>query len=118
MCLIDPQDADVVECRDGSRTTASREIAHIDKLSLARKIPLFNDFSDNELQEVLQVGDWEEHGPGDTVIQEGLDDYSICVLITGDVVVKKRGQDLTTLKAGDCCGEMGYLARGRRTATI
>jgi CRP-like cAMP-binding protein len=33
-------------------------------------------------------------------------------------VVKKRGQDLTTLKAGDCFGEMGYLARSRRTATI
>jgi CRP-like cAMP-binding protein len=34
------------------------------------------------------------------------------------IVVKKRGQELTTLKAGDCFGEMGYLARNRRTATI
>jgi serine/threonine protein kinase len=89
-----------------------------DKLTLARKIPLFNDFSDDELKEVLRVGAWERYGPGETIIKEGLDDYSFCILIAGDVVVKKRGQDLTTLKAGDCFGEMGYLARSRRTATI
>jgi len=101
-----------------SGTDGATDQRRTDKLSLARKIPLFNDFSDDEVQEVLRVGDWEKHGPGDTVIQEGLDDFSICILITGDVVVKKRGQDLTTLKAGDCFGEMGYLAKGRRTATI
>jgi serine/threonine protein kinase len=89
-----------------------------DKLSMARKIPLFNDFSDSELEEVLRVGSWEQYGPGGTIIKEGLDDYSFCILIAGDVVVKKRGQELTTLKAGDCFGEMGYLARNRRTATI
>jgi CRP-like cAMP-binding protein len=33
-------------------------------------------------------------------------------------VVRKRGQDLTTLKAGDCFGEMSFLAKSRRTATI
>jgi len=89
-----------------------------DKLSMARKIALFNDFSDDELAEVLRVGAWEKYGPGGAIIKEGLDDYSFCILITGDVVVKKRGQDLTTLTAGDCFGEMGYLARSRRSASI
>lgn len=94
------------------------EQAQAGNLAMARKIPLFNEFSDAELEEVLRVGDWESYGPGDTIIKEGLDDYSFCILITGDVVVKKRGQDLTALKAGDCFGEMSYLARNRRTATI
>ncbi len=89
-----------------------------DKLSMARKIALFNDFSDDELEEVLRVGSWEKYGPSETIIQEGLDDYSFCILVTGDVLVKKRGQDLTTLSAGDCFGEMGYLARNRRSASI
>lgn len=89
-----------------------------DKLGMARKIALFNDFADEELEEVLRVGDWEKYGPGDTIIKEGLDDYSFCILIAGDVVVKKRGRNLTALKPGDCFGEMGYLARSRRTATI
>jgi len=56
--------------------------------------------------------------PGETIIKEGLDDYSFCILISGDAVVRKRGQDLTNLRAGDCFGEMGYLARSQRTATI
>jgi hypothetical protein len=92
--------------------------AGTDKLSMARKIPLFNDFSDDELKEVLRVGAWERYGPGETIIKEGLDDYSFCILVAGDVAVKKRGQELTTLKAGDCFCEMGYLARSRRTASI
>jgi len=96
----------------------SSEQADANKLSMARKIALFNDFSDDELEEVLRVGTWEKYGPSGTIIKEGLDDYSFCILIAGDVVVRKRGQDLTTLKAGDCFGEMGYLARSRRTATI
>ena len=89
-----------------------------EKLSLARKIALFNDFSDDELAEVLRVGYWEQYGPGETIIKEGLDDYSFCILVAGDVEVKKRGQVLTNLKTGDCFGEMSYLARKRRTATI
>lgn len=96
----------------------SGEQPDADKLSMARKIPLFNEFSDAELEEVLRVGAWERYGPAETIIKEGLDDYSFCILIAGDVVVRKRDQDLTTLKAGDCFGEMGYLARSRRTATI
>jgi serine/threonine protein kinase len=98
----------------GSTTDQSDD----DKMPMARKIPIFNDFSDEELAEVLRVGSWEKYSPGETIIKEGLDDYSFCILISGDVVVRKRGQDLTNLKAGDCFGEMGYLARSQRTATI
>lgn len=89
-----------------------------ERVAMARKLPIFNEFSDEELLDVLRIGSWEKYGPGDTIIKEGLDDYSFCILIGGDVVVRKRGQDLTTLKPGDCFGEMGYLARSRRTATI
>lgn len=96
----------------------SGEQPDTDKLSMARKVALFNDFSDEEMEEVLRIGDWETFGPEETIIKEGLDDYSFCILISGDVVVRKRGQDLTTLKAGDCFGEMSYLAKSRRTATI
>jgi serine/threonine protein kinase len=91
---------------------------HADKLRMARKIPLFDDFSENELEEVLRIGAWEMYGPGETIIKEGLDDYSFCILMTGNVVMRKGGRDLTTLKPGDCFGEMDYLARSRRTASI
>ena len=101
-----------------SLATTATEQSDTQEFSMARKVPLFNDFADDELGEVLLVGDWEKYGPGDTIIKEGLDDYSFCILVAGDVVVRKRGQDLTTLKPGDCFGEMGYLARSRRTATI
>ena len=83
-----------------------------------RKLSLFNDFSDEELREVLRVGDWESYGPGDIIITEGTSEYSFCILVAGDVVVRKRNLDLTSLSAGDCFGEMNYLRRSKRTASI
>ncbi len=93
----------------------SLEQTRSDKLTMARRIPLFNDFPDDELEEILRVGAWEKYGPGETIIKEGLDDYSFCILITGDVVARKRGQDSTTLTAGDCFGEIVSTLRNRRT---
>lgn len=49
---------------------------------------------------------------------EGEIDDSFYVITSGEVTVRKAGVDLRILKTGDCFGEMGYLTRARRTATI
>lgn len=40
------------------------------------------------------------------------------VIVRGTVKVLRSGRQISTLSAGDCFGEMGYLSRGRRSATI
>ena len=40
------------------------------------------------------------------------------VIVSGEVQVIKGGKPLGTLNEGDCFGEMGYLSKTKRTATI
>ena len=40
------------------------------------------------------------------------------IIVTGKVVVKKNAKTIRTLHIGDCFGEMGYLAKTKRTASI
>jgi serine/threonine protein kinase len=101
-----------------SLAARSEAVCDEENFRAARKLDLFNEFADEELREVLSVGDWQDYGPGETIITEGSAEYSLCILVTGDVAVRKRGQDLTSLTSGDCFGEMGYLSRTRRTASI
>jgi serine/threonine-protein kinase len=49
---------------------------------------------------------------------EGELDDSFFVITDGVVGVCKNGRSLRELGPGDCFGEMGYLARIRRTASI
>ena len=45
-------------------------------------------------------------------------DDSFYILIAGEVIVKKRGKRLAILRRGDCFGEMAYIGKIKRTATI
>ena len=89
-----------------------------ERFELARDLAFFNDFSDAELEEVLEVASWERHLPGESVISEGAVEESFYVLATGDVDVVVGGRVVGTLSTGDCIGEIGYLGQMRRSANI
>jgi CRP-like cAMP-binding protein len=39
-------------------------------------------------------------------------------MLSGVVSIEKNGRDVDNLQEGDCFGEMGYLARAKRTANV
>lgn len=94
------------------------ERSEAERFTLARDLVFFNDFSDSELEEVLDVATWERYLPGESVIREGNLEESFFILATGDVEVVVGGRIIGTLSAGDCVGEIGYLAQMRRSANI
>ncbi|MGB1885199.1 MAG: cyclic nucleotide-binding domain-containing protein, partial [Gammaproteobacteria bacterium] len=61
---------------------------------------------------------WQDYQDREEIIVEGDLDDSFYIIINGSVSVQKGGKDLRSLNAGDCFGEMGYLAKTKRTATI
>ena len=67
---------------------------------------------------MVRAGTWQEFADGEPIIREGELDDSFFVIVSGAVSVTKGGKHLRTLVQGDCFGEMGYLARTRRTASI
>ncbi|MGQ0657812.1 MAG: protein kinase domain-containing protein [Chromatiales bacterium] len=83
-----------------------------------RKLEFFQTFPDSELWQLVRAGTWLQFEPGREIIVEGEIDDSFYVIAGGAVTVRKGGRDLRMLARGDCFGEMGYLTRTRRTATI
>jgi CRP-like cAMP-binding protein len=72
-----------------------------------------------ELSELLKVAQWYEYEGNSTIIREGETEGDFFyIIVAGEVLVRKHGKPLNALKRGDCFGEMAYLGRSKRTATI
>jgi CRP-like cAMP-binding protein len=66
----------------------------------------------------LTLCGWQEFEPSAEVITEGQVDDSFFIIISGVVEVRKGDHVVGLLGAGDCFGEMGYLSKTERSATI
>lgn len=94
------------------------EIPAREKFELVKLLDFFRGFPDAEIWEIIRASVWQEAAPGEAIIQEGDIDDSFFVIIHGAVNVTKQGRLLGRLKSGECFGEMGYLNKTRRTATV
>jgi len=94
------------------------DISAKEKFASVKELDFFRGFHDAEIWEIIRASVWEKYDAGDEIIVEGEIDDSFYILIGGSVTVKKGGIVVGMLRTGDCFGEMGYISRLRRTATI
>ena len=99
-------------------TPADEQLPGNEKFNLIKDLDFFNDFSESETWEVINASTWQDFNPDTEIILEGEVDSSFYVIITGDVLVRKGERDVDILTRGDCFGEMGFIARQERTASI
>jgi serine/threonine protein kinase len=88
------------------------------QLRLARGLDFFDEFSDEELDEVVRACSWQSYAAGESIILEGANDRAFFILVKGDAEVSIKEKPIVTLSEGACFGEMGYLRKARRTATV
>ncbi|MBL8511057.1 MAG: cyclic nucleotide-binding domain-containing protein [Betaproteobacteria bacterium] len=83
-------------------------------------LAFFRGFPENELWEVLTISKWRQFKPDTVLIREGDVGDSFFILANGSAKVTRGKRLLNILGAGDCFGEMSYLAKrnGPRSATI
>ncbi len=94
------------------------EISEEERFNAVKKLDFFQGFPDPEIWEIVRAATWQDYADGEDIIREGELDDSFYIIVAGSVRVVKSGKDLRTLVQGDCFGEMGYLAKTKRTATI
>lgn len=94
------------------------DIDERERFSAVKQLEFFVGFPDAEIWEIVRAGQWNNYSNQDEIILEGELDDSFYIIVHGEVMVSKNGKELRSLYAGDCFGEMGYLARTKRTATI
>jgi len=98
-----------------------RDPTDMERFSLLRTLPFFREFPENELWEVLRISKWAKFHPDTALIKEGDHGDSFYVLAGGYVRVTRGKRTLSVLTAGDCFGEMSYLAHKdapHRSATV
>lgn len=89
-----------------------------EKYSQVEGLHFFKSFPDGELWELINAAEWQRVPAATEIMREGQSDTSFCILVNGEVTVRRHDRDIVRLHPGDCFGEMGMLSRRPRTATI
>ena len=82
------------------------------------KIPLFADLTDQERAQLAASLREVTVETGTALAREGDNAYELFVIEEGDAEVRKDGELVRTLGAGDVFGEIGLIATGTRTASV
>ena len=94
------------------------DISVQEKFNLVKKLEFFQGFPDAEIWEILRASTWQDYEKNENIIVEGELDDCFYIVVEGKVHVKKNKKVIRSLGKGDCFGEMGYLAKTKRTASI
>lgn len=106
----------LTEClRSGTHMGITPDKDLVDRL---RKFEMFSMFSDEEITELVKVGEFVTCSAGEHIISENESDSNFFVLLEGNVKVVKRSRVLSDFLPGACFGEIGAFARQRRSAGV
>jgi CRP/FNR family cyclic AMP-dependent transcriptional regulator len=83
-----------------------------------RRIPLFVDLSDPELEQIARLFKERHFKQGEVVAQEGSGGAAFYLIESGEATVTVGGLPRAGLGAGDYFGEIALIDEGARSATI
>lgn len=83
-----------------------------------RRVPLFEDLTDDELGQVALLFKERTFPAGETVVKEGADGATFYVIESGEATVSVGGKELARLGGGDFFGEIALLDEDVRSASI
>ena len=93
-------------------------IATEGRADVLKNLSFFQAFPDAEVWELLRWAEWEEYPDGTRIIEEGEEADSFYIVVKGAVEVYKGTQPIARLEEGECFGEIGYLGKQKRSASV
>ena len=81
-------------------------------------VPFFQNFTKEQVKEMLTTATVAKFPKGKAIVAEGEIDDTFYVILSGSATVTKSNKDIATINAGECFGEMAYIAGQARTATV
>jgi cAMP-dependent protein kinase regulator len=87
-------------------------------VSQLKRIPLFQDVSDDALTQVATFARSEEFPEGTEIVKEGGYSNDFYAIEDGTAKVEQEGNKLADLGPGDVFGEQGLLEKQERSATV
>ena len=87
-------------------------------IALLLKVFFFRDLFADELLAIMAITRREHYSMGQRVFEAGSPSDSLYIIKNGSVMVKNGPVVLATLGIGDTIGEMSFVDRGNRSATV
>ncbi len=89
-----------------------------DVIDYVFNVPFFENFSKDQVNEVLNTGNIIKFPKGNVMVTEGEIDDSFFIILSGIAVVWKEDKIIAKIGRGECFGEMSYLSGQVRAATV
>ena len=89
-----------------------------EKWKTLRYLAFFRDFSDDQITEVVNASEWKDFATGNVIVTAGEPETAFYIIAKGGVEVVKNDKVVGLMKQGDCFGEIAFLTRQPRNATI
>jgi CRP/FNR family transcriptional regulator, cyclic AMP receptor protein len=83
-----------------------------------QSVPLFASVSKNGIRSIVSASTEVDVRSGRALVREGDFDRDLYVIMRGEATVTQRGRKLAMLGPGDFFGELAFLERSPRTATV
>lgn len=87
-------------------------------IALLLKVFFFRDLSADELLGIMVLSRRERYSMGQRIFEAGDQSDSFYIIKNGSVMIKNGPIVLATLGVGDTVGEMSFVDRGDRSATV
>jgi serine/threonine protein kinase len=89
-----------------------------EKWTTLRYLNFFKEFSDEQISEVVDASEWKDFKKGNVIVSEGEKETAFYIIAKGGVNVMKKDKIIGIMKQGDCFGEIAFITRKPRAATI
>lgn len=76
----------------------------------------FSHWKPREFKRLIRLARWRELGPDEKIISQGSKMEHLMLVVSGQVIVKRKGQVLGRLDKGQFVGEMSYLTSQEASA--
>ncbi len=90
----------------------------MDDIELLKKTIFFKDLTQGELLKIHLLAEHVKFGSGQEILKEGTACDALYIIKKGNVNVMKGGLHLETLGIGDPVGEVAFIDKGPRSATL
>jgi len=88
-----------------------------EKVKLIGSLLFFEEFTGEELLQVLMIGNWMAFDSGETLIGQNEEGRNFFVIICGTVGIEIEGVRVAELERGKCFGELSFLLGAKRSAS-
>ncbi|WP_281885265.1 Npt1/Npt2 family nucleotide transporter [Paenibacillus sp. YYML68] len=91
--------------------------ARWESIRLLKQTPLFRELTVKDRARIAERLVPVQYEPGATLVEQGEVGECLYLITDGETAIVRDGRQVSSLRAGDCLGEMALFIQGKRTAT-